>query len=86
MRIEAEGLNGGAFFNVEEYKRPKFEVTFKPVEGAYRVNDAVTVRGEAKNYAGSVVDGAKVRYRVVRQARFPWWDWWRISKPYLLKQ
>ncbi|MFN0012957.1 MAG: MG2 domain-containing protein, partial [Saprospiraceae bacterium] len=83
MRIEAEGLNGGAWFNVEEYKRPKFEVAFKPVAGAYRVNDAVAVRGEAKNYAGSVVDGAKVRYRVVRQARFPWWDWWRISKPFI---
>ncbi|MEQ1746064.1 MAG: alpha-2-macroglobulin family protein [Saprospiraceae bacterium] len=82
MRIEAEGLNGGAWFNVEEYKRPKFEVVFKPVAGAYRVNDAVSVRGEAKNYAGSVVDGAKVRYRVVRQARFPWWDWWRGSKPF----
>ncbi len=82
MRIEAEGLNGGAFFNVEEYKRPKFEVTFKPVEGVYRVNNTVTVRGEAKNYAGSNVDGAQVRYRVVRQARFPWWDWWRTSKPY----
>lgn len=82
MRIEAEGLGGGAWFNVEEYKRPRFEVTFKPVTGAYRVNDAVSVRGEAKNYAGSVVDGAKVRYRVVRQARFPWWDWWRISKPF----
>ncbi|MFN0013154.1 MAG: alpha-2-macroglobulin family protein, partial [Saprospiraceae bacterium] len=36
-----------------------------------------------KNYAGSVVDGAKVRYRVVRQARFPWWDGWRISKPFI---
>lgn len=82
MHIEAEGLNGNAWFNVEEYKRPRFEVTFKPVEGAYRVNDKVTVRGEAKNYAGSVVDGAQVRYRVVRQARFPWWDWWSWRKPW----
>ncbi|MCB0530875.1 MAG: alpha-2-macroglobulin [Lewinellaceae bacterium] len=82
MHIEVDGAQGNAWFNVEEYKRPRFEVTFKPVEGAYRVNDAVTVRGEAKNYAGSSVDGAQVRYRVVRQARFPWWNWYSWKRPF----
>jgi len=37
------------------------------------VNDKITVRGEAKNYAGNAVDGAQVRYRVVRIARLPYW-------------
>ncbi len=82
MHIEVTGAQGNAWFNVEEYKRPRFEVTFKPVEGAYRVNDPVTVRGEAKNYAGNSVDGAQVRYRVVRQARFPWWDWYSWKRPF----
>ncbi|MFN4254804.1 MAG: alpha-2-macroglobulin family protein [Saprospiraceae bacterium] len=79
MTIQVEGTPGAAYFNVEEYKRPKFEVAFKPVEGSFRLGEAVTVRGEAKNYAGSVLDGAQVKYRVVRQARFPFWDfgWWR---------
>ncbi len=81
MSIRAEELDGAAWFNVEEYKRPKFEVSFKPVEGAYRVNDTITVRGEAKNYAGSSVDGAQLRYRVVRETRFPWWDWWSWRRP-----
>ncbi len=66
---------GQASFNVEEYKRPKFEVTFKPVEGAFKLDETVTVRGEAKAYAGSNVDGAQVRYRVVRVARFPFYDY-----------
>jgi uncharacterized protein YfaS (alpha-2-macroglobulin family) len=82
MSIRAEGYSGQASFSVEEYKRPKFEVTFKPVEGSYRVGDVVKVRGEAKNYAGSSVDGAQVRYRVVRQARLPWWWRWRSWPPY----
>lgn len=82
MSIRAEGYSGQASFSVEEYKRPKFEVTFKPIEGSYRVGDVVKVRGEAKNYAGSSVDGAQVRYRVVRQARLPWWWRWRIWPPY----
>jgi hypothetical protein len=76
MTISAEGFEGGAYFNVEEYKRPKFDVTVKPVEGAYRVNDMVSVKGVAKAYAGSNIDGAQVKYRVVRQARFPFYDYY----------
>ena len=79
MHIAVSGYSGAAYFNVEEYKRPRFEVKFKPVEGAYRVDDKITLTGEARNYAGNVVDGAMVKYRVVRMARFPFWDggWWR---------
>ncbi|HLP94313.1 MAG TPA: alpha-2-macroglobulin family protein [Saprospiraceae bacterium] len=81
MSIQAsDGAQGSSFFFVEEYKRPRFEVTMKPVEGAIRLNETVTVKGEAKNYAGSVLDGAQVKYRVVRVARFPYWDYmnyWR---------
>jgi uncharacterized protein YfaS (alpha-2-macroglobulin family) len=78
MSIQAEnGAWGQAYFSVEEYKRPRFEVSMKPVEGAFRVNDKITVKGEAKNYAGNVVDGAEVKYRVVRMARFPFWDYYR---------
>ena len=80
MRIQViEGGNGTASFNVEEYKRPRFEVTTKPVEGAYRLGEKITLTGEAKNYAGNVVDGAQVRYRVVREARFPYWPYSRKS-------
>ncbi|MBK8427795.1 MAG: hypothetical protein IPL27_18300 [Lewinellaceae bacterium] len=82
MSIRCDNVESYEYFNVEEYKRPRFEVTMKPVEGAYRVNDRITVKGEAKNYAGNVVDGATVRYRVVRQARFPFWDWGWFRKPY----
>ncbi|MCS6930302.1 MAG: MG2 domain-containing protein [Saprospiraceae bacterium] len=77
MSIRAEGYIGQASFSVEEYKRPKFEVTFRPIEGSYRVGDIIKVRGVTKNYAGNSVDGAQVRYRVVRQAYMPWWWHWR---------
>ncbi|HOY07485.1 MAG TPA: MG2 domain-containing protein [Saprospiraceae bacterium] len=82
MNIRCDEASGAEFFSVEEYKRPRFEVTMKPVEGAYRVGDRITVKGEAKNYAGNVVDGAALRYRVVRQARFPFWDWGWFRKPF----
>ncbi len=68
---------GQVYFRVEEYKRPKFEVTFKPVTGSYKLNQPVTVTGKAGAYAGNAISDAQVKYRVTRQARFPfmWWGW-----------
>ena len=70
---------GGTTISVEEYKRPKFQVEFKPVQESYKAGDRITVTGSAKAYAGNVVDGAQVKYRVVREPRFlyPWlfWRW-----------
>jgi uncharacterized protein YfaS (alpha-2-macroglobulin family) len=71
MRISNE--SGTVYFSVEEYKRPKFEVQPIPVKGAYRLNDSVEVKGNATMFAGSPVDGAQVKYRIQRTARFPWW-------------
>jgi uncharacterized protein YfaS (alpha-2-macroglobulin family) len=72
---------GGAYFKVEEYKRPKFEVTFEPITGTFKVDDSVTVKGSAKAYAGSNIDGAQVRYRVVREVQYPIWGWYRSYLP-----
>jgi uncharacterized protein YfaS (alpha-2-macroglobulin family) len=73
--------NGYAGFKVEEYKRPKFYVDFEPIKGTYKVNDIIKVTGIAKAYAGNNIDGATVKYRIVREPRFiyPWlfWRWWQ---------
>ncbi|MBL7882528.1 MAG: hypothetical protein JNL69_00550, partial [Bacteroidia bacterium] len=74
--------SGTIYFSVEEYKRPKFEVTFKPVEGSYKLNENIKVNGNAIAYSGAKIDGAEVKYRVVRNASFPyWWYWWRGYYP-----
>ena len=76
-RMTIESNKGGfAAFRVEEYKRPKFEVTMKPLEGTFVLNQDIKVKGNAKAFAGSNVDGATVKYRVVRETRFPYWRWW----------
>lgn len=73
--------NGNAAFYVEEYKRPKFYVEYEPIKGTYKVNDKIKITGIAKAYAGNNIDGATVKYRVVREPRFlyPWlfWRWWQ---------
>lgn len=74
---------GSKNFKVEDYKRPKFQVKFEPVKGSFSINEMVEVTGNAKMYAGSNVDDAKVQYRVVRNARYPMWCgwWWRERFP-----
>ena len=81
MSIQTD-LNGQVELRVEEYKRPKFDVTFKPIEVSYRINDMVTVKGESKAFAGNNIDGAKVKFRVTRSVRYPDWFWrWCYYRP-----
>ena len=73
---------GNVGFKVEEYKRPKFFVEYEPIKGTYKVNDTIKVTGIAKAYAGNNIDGANVKYRVVRQPRFLYpWFFWRSWQP-----
>ncbi|WP_299890226.1 carboxypeptidase-like regulatory domain-containing protein [uncultured Lacinutrix sp.] len=63
--------------SVEEYKRPKFETNFKPITETIKVNDSITVKGEALAFAGSTISDAKVVYRVKRNVEYPRWFYWR---------
>lgn len=71
--IESDDIDARAEFNVEEYKRPKFEVTLDKPSGSYQLNETILVTGLAKAYSGSTIDGATVKYRVTRQTIIPYW-------------
>lgn len=73
---------GTYYFSVEEYKRPKFEASFVPVKGSYKAGENITVTGQATAYAGNNIDGAQVKYRIRRTARFPYRCWWWWYTPY----
>lgn len=76
MRIETE--NGATHFSVEEYKRPSFKLGWDTLKTDYALNETVSIGGYAQAYAGYPLDGAQVRYRVVRQTSFPYdWYYWR---------
>jgi TonB-dependent SusC/RagA subfamily outer membrane receptor len=68
--------------SVEEYKRPKFETSFKPITETYKLNDSIVINGEAIAFAGSKISNAKVIYRVKRTANFPNWYSWRTPNYY----
>ena len=83
MSIVAQGrARGSAHFRVEEYKRPKFEVTMDAPKVAPKLGDKSIVAGKATSYTGAAVDGAKVSWRVMREVSWPWWcGWWRGGFP-----
>jgi len=74
MTISTENPQGSCTVRVEEYKRPKFQVKIDVPDKEFRLNDEVAVPGEAMSYTGAPIDGAPVKYRVVREVRYPvWW-------------
>jgi uncharacterized protein YfaS (alpha-2-macroglobulin family) len=73
-------FDGQQYFRVEEYKRPRFEVTFEPLESQAQLGGTVSVTGKAMGFAGDNVQDGQVTYRVVREVRYPWLPWWRRSR------
>jgi uncharacterized protein YfaS (alpha-2-macroglobulin family) len=62
---------------VEEYKRPTFEVKLEEAKEALRLNRPAKLPGEARYYFGLPVTAASVRWHVARQPVYPyWWGWW----------
>ncbi|MCJ0741411.1 alpha-2-macroglobulin family protein [Pedobacter montanisoli] len=57
---------GSINVQVEEYKRPAFEVIFDPLTQKYKLNDSVKVYGKAISFAGYPVTDAKVSYTVMQ--------------------
>jgi len=76
ITISDNKIYGNTSISVEEYKRPKFETKFNPITETIKVNDSITVTGEAIAFAGSKITDAKVIYRVVRNVQYPAWHRW----------
>lgn len=76
--LQVDGTPPGATsVRVEEYKRPKFEVTLEAPQNSSKLGEAVRLSGKALAYTGAAIDGATVTYRITRRVRWPWWCWWR---------
>ncbi|MDR1983329.1 MAG: carboxypeptidase-like regulatory domain-containing protein [Prevotellaceae bacterium] len=75
-QFSIESDYGEIYFNVEEYKRPTFEVTINDIDKNYKFNDTVNISGFAKSYAGYNIDNAKVSYNIVCRIQYPYRWWW----------
>jgi uncharacterized protein YfaS (alpha-2-macroglobulin family) len=74
--VDKNRFRNNTYISVEEYKRPKFETIFNPFTETFKINDSVTVKGNALAYAGSNISDAKVMYRVQRKVQYPRWYYW----------
>lgn len=81
--IQDKKTSHSIYFSVEEYKRPKFYTEIAKPAGTYKLNDSIRVTGTAKAYAGNNIDGAAVKYRVVRKTIIPLWyyGWGKMIWP-----
>ncbi|MCL2511657.1 MAG: MG2 domain-containing protein, partial [Bacteroidales bacterium] len=65
--------NGAISFLVEEYKRPRFEVTFDKIDEVYALNEDVTVKGKAMMLNGLPLENATVNFQVARRIFRPFY-------------
>ncbi len=71
-----DGFGGAVGVRVEEYKRPKFLVKLAAPEKSPPLGGEVVLSGTATTYTGLAVSGAKVKWHVTRQVRWPFWCRW----------
>src|SRR5690554_174028 len=86
-----EGLFTNAYgsstqFLVEEYKRPTFEVKLNMPKEEAKLDDTVSVTGNAKAFAGFPITNAQVSYTVYRKWNRYWRYYYAPSSGDLLKQ
>lgn len=68
-----ESMMGGSF-QVQEYKKPEYEVRVLPAKGRVLEGEKVQATIDARYYFGEPVNGAKVQYAVYREHYyFPLW-------------
>ena len=67
------GRFGGGSFYVEEYKKPEYQVTVKPVAPRVLQGNTIQATIEARYFFGEPVSVAKVTY-VVHTSTHYWWD------------
>lgn len=70
--------NDGYFnFRVEEYKRPKFEVTFDPVKEEYKYGQTIELKGKAMMFSGVALSNTTVNYEIrKRNIRWRYFSWY----------
>ncbi|MCE1163774.1 MAG: MG2 domain-containing protein [Bacteroidetes bacterium] len=80
LEIRVPNYEGESRFDVEDYKRPAFEVKFNPFKGSPKPGDSVKVTGYAKSYSGAGLSNAKVVYNVERSVTYPnWYTYWSYN-------
>ncbi|SDR01141.1 MG2 domain-containing protein [Chryseobacterium soldanellicola] len=75
--IKTDGdTNGYKDIRVEEYKRPKFEVSFDPVKDEYKYGQTIELKGKATMFSGVALSNTTVNYEIKKHNirwKYFWW-------------
>lgn len=58
---------GSKNIRVEEYKRPKFEITFDPVKEEYKYGQTIELKGKAHMFSGVALSNTTVNYEIKKR-------------------
>jgi len=76
IRVDGES-KGYKYITVEEYKRPKFEVTFEPVKDEYKYGQTIEVKGKAMMFSGVSLNNVSVDYSIRKfNIRWKYFSWY----------
>ncbi|MDP2208141.1 MAG: MG2 domain-containing protein, partial [Bacteroidota bacterium] len=73
IQTDIEGASTTAIFEVQEYKKPEFEVTVTSDKKQYSKGETITATIDAKYYFGSPVINADVEYQISRSSFAKHW-------------
>jgi len=68
-------IENQVFFNVEEYKRPTFEVVFDSIKQSFSPKDTVEISGKVNAFMGAGLNSTPLDFEVYREKRVSYW--WR---------
>ncbi len=72
------------WIQVEEYKRPTFEISFPDISTDIELNKKATITATAKYFFGSPVNDGKAIYRIARSPPYPkWWGYFYTRPQYI---
>ena len=77
--LQSEDGSGSTNVQVEEYKRPTFDIRFLPNEETFRFGDTVTIKGNVKTFSGVNVQATDVNYRIMRRPHWLYRGFFRTS-------
>ncbi|MDC1105782.1 alpha-2-macroglobulin family protein [Prolixibacteraceae bacterium] len=69
-----ESISKSVYISVEEYKRPTFNITIKPIKDLVIENKRVKIRGEVKAFNDLPISNGLVKYSITRQPILHWYE------------
>ena len=74
-----------AYFKVEDYKRPDYQVTFDKAANAFEYGKTAEITADAQYYFGAPLQKAQVKYTIYRTEFIPPFFWW-MPRTYFFAQ